>query len=105
MCLGIPARIEAVHGLIAHCATRSGLRTIDLALVGEQPPGVWLLTFIDAAREVIDAEAAARINAALDGLEAAMCGAEDLDAQLEASFADLLHRTPQLPPHLRGAAS
>ncbi|MBI5331250.1 MAG: HypC/HybG/HupF family hydrogenase formation chaperone [Betaproteobacteria bacterium] len=101
MCLGIPVQILETHGLIAHCASRSGPRTIDLALVGEHPPGVWLLTFIDAAREVIDAATAARINAALDGLEAAMAGETDLSAH----FADLIERTPQLPPHLREAAT
>jgi hydrogenase expression/formation protein HypC len=88
------------HGLVARCAGRGGERTIDLALVGEQAPGTWLLCFIDAAREVIDVATADRVNAALDGLEAAMAGETDLSAH----FADLVGRTPQLPPHLRGLA-
>jgi hydrogenase expression/formation protein HypC len=68
--------------------------------VGAQIPGTWLLCFIDAAREVIDAATADRVNAALDGLEAVMAGEVDLSAH----FADLFGRTPQLPPHLRGLA-
>lgn len=98
MCLGLPLQVLEGHGLVARCAGRGGERTIDLALVGEQPPGTWLLCFIDAAREVIDAQAAATINAALDGLEAAMAGETDFSAH----FADLVGRTPQLPAHLRG---
>lgn len=100
MCLGVPMQILDCHGFVARCGGRGGERTIDLALVGEQPPGTWLLCFIDAAREVIDAATAARVNAALDGLEAAMSGVVDLDVH----FADLVGRTPQLPPHLRGLA-
>jgi hydrogenase expression/formation protein HypC len=86
------------NGYVALCHGRGGQRRIDLALVGEQAPGTWLLCFIDAAREIIDAESAARINAALDGLEAVMAGETDLSAH----FADLFERTPELPPHLRG---
>lgn len=98
MCLGLPLQVVECHGLVARCAGRDSERTVDLALVGEQPPGTWLLCFIDAAREVIDAETAARVNAALDGLAAAMAGATDFSVH----FADLIHRTPELPPHLRG---
>lgn len=99
MCIGIPMQVVECHGLVAHCASRNGPRRIDLALVGEQPPGTWLLTFIDAAREVIAPEVAARIEAALNGLEAALNGATDLDVH----FADLIGRTPELPAHLKGA--
>lgn len=86
------------NGYVALCQGRGGQRQLDLALVGEQPPGTWLLAFIDAAREVIDADSAALINAALDGLEAVMGGETDISAH----FADLFERTPELPPHLRG---
>jgi hydrogenase assembly chaperone HypC/HupF len=92
--------VEA-RGRVALCRGRDGLRELDLALVGEQPPGTWVLAFIDAAREVIDAQTAGRIDAALDGLEAALAGETDLGPY----FADLVDRTPQLPPHLRGAAT
>ncbi len=98
MCLGLPMQVVECNGYVALCQGRGGRRQLDLALVGEQPPGTWLLAFIDAAREVIDAATAARIDAALDGLEAAMAGETDVSAH----FADLIERTPQLPPHLRG---
>jgi hydrogenase expression/formation protein HypC len=89
------------QGFTALCQGRVGTRRLDLSLVGEQPAGVWLLSFLDAAREVIDANAAALINAALDGLEAALVGETDVDRH----FADLIARIPELPPHLRGVAS
>lgn len=98
MCLGLPMQVIECHGYVALCQGRGGTRQLDLALVGEQASGTWLLAFIDAAREVIDAESARRINAALDGLEAAMDGETDLSAH----FADLIGRAPELPPHLRG---
>ncbi|MFZ3043131.1 MAG: HypC/HybG/HupF family hydrogenase formation chaperone [Thiobacillus sp.] len=98
MCIGIPVQVVECHGYVARCQGRGGVRQLDLALVGEQPPGTWLLAFIDAAREVIDDETAARINAALDGLEAVMAGETDISRH----FADLIDRTPELPPHLRG---
>lgn len=98
MCLGIPMQVVECNGYVARCLGRGETRQLDLALVGEQPPGTWLLAFIDAAREVIDAETAVRINAALDGLEAVMAGETDISRH----FADLIDRTPELPPHLRG---
>ncbi len=104
MCLGIPMQVIECQGFTALCRGRGGIRRLDLSLVGEQAAGTWLLSFIDAAREVIDAESAALINAALDGLEAVMAG--ELQAgDLDRHFADLIGRTPELPPHLRGSAS
>mgnify|MGYP001163336574 FL=1 len=97
MCLGIPAQV--IHGNAFHalCETRDGPRRIDLLLVGPQAPGTWLLCFLDAAREVIDADYARQVNAALDGLQAAMAG----DTDLSRHFADLIDRVPELPAHLR----
>lgn len=101
MCIGIPMQVISCAGLLAQCESRVGKRMIDLSLVGEQTPGTWLLTFIDAAREVIAPETAAQIDAALAGLEAAMNG----EADFERHFADLINRTPELPPHLKGSPS
>lgn len=100
MCIGLPMQIVSCSGLVAQARGRNGERRIDLMLVGEQAPGTWLLTFLDAAREVIAPETAQQINAALDGLEAAMSG-----ENFEQHFADLINRTPELPPHLRGVNS
>lgn len=97
MCLGIPMQVIECQGYTALCQGRGGPRRLDLALVGEQPAGTWLLAFLDAAREVIDPDSAARINAALDGLEAVMAGETDVARH----FADLVDRVPELPPHLR----
>lgn len=81
----------------AWCDGRDGRKLVDLALVGPQPEGAFLLTFLDAAREVIDADTAARIDRALDALASVLAG----DASgVEAGFADLLGREPRLPEHL-----
>jgi hydrogenase expression/formation protein HypC len=96
MCLGIPVQVLESGPHFARCAGRGGEVRVDLSLVGTQPAGTWLLTFLDAAREVIDAERAASINAALDALAAAQSGATDFSA----FFADL-EREPQLPEFLR----
>lgn len=100
MCLGIPVQVIECGEHFAHCAGRSGERRVDLSLVGPQAPGTWLLSFLDAAREVIEDERAAAINAALDALDAAQAGATDFSA----FFADL-EREPQLPDFLRTQTS
>ena len=82
----------------AVCEGRGGRARIDLALVGAQPAGTWLLTFLGVAREVIAEDAARRSEAALAALERALAG--DASAVDEA-FADLIAREPQLPEHLR----
>jgi hydrogenase expression/formation protein HypC len=99
MCIGIPMRVIETRGLAALCEGRGERRWLDLSLVGEQPVGTWLLAFLDAAREVLDAAAAALVNDALDALQAALDGESDLSAY----FADLDRRTPELPAHLQGA--
>jgi hydrogenase expression/formation protein HypC len=99
MCIGIPLQVIRCEGQVALCRGRGTDRSVDLSLVGAQAPGTWLLTFLGSAREVIGADSAGLINAALDGLEAAMAGETDLAGH----FADLIDRTPELPPHLRGA--
>lgn len=96
MCLGIPAQVIESGPHYARCLSRNGEIRVDLALVGEQPAGTWLLTFLDAAREIIDGERAAAIEAALAALQAAHAGETDFAA----FFADL-DREPQLPDFLR----
>lgn len=99
MCIGIPMRVvEPAGSRTAWCEGRDGRQMIDLALVGPQPQGTWLLTFAGAGREVLDPEAAARIDRALDALQGALAG----DASgVDAAFADLVGREPTLPEHLR----
>jgi len=99
MCVGIPMQvIEAAGEGAAWCMGREGRARIDLALVGPQPPGTWLLTFMGGAREVMTPEAAGRTDAALDALAAVLAGDT---STLDEAFADLVSREPQLPEHLR----
>ena len=98
MCLGVPMQILSVDGIAGWATDGQAETLIDLSLTGPLRPGDWVLTFLGAAREVIDAETAARIAAALDGLRAIMAGGDAGDA-----FADLETRSPQLPPHLQAA--
>lgn len=97
MCVGIPYEIVECSGSTALCKGRSGTRTIDITLVGEQPAGTWVLAFLDAAREVIAAETARQIGDALEAVARALAG----DTAIDHLFADLVGREPQLPPHLR----
>ena len=97
MCVGVPYQIVGYSGGMALGRSRSGLRSIDIALVGEQPEGTWVLAFLDAAREVISPQTAEQIADALEAVQRAMAGDTDIDHL----FADLIDREPQLPPHLQ----
>lgn len=98
MCVGIPMQVLSVDELSARVTDGERVEVVDLALVGPQAPGTWLLIFLGAAREVLEPEQAALIRRALDGLAAAMAGGDLGDA-----FADLEEREPALPPHLEAA--
>lgn len=98
MCLGVPMQVVSVEGYSAVCEAGPRRETIDLALTGPLAPGTWVLVFLGAAREVLDAERAAQISDALDGLAGAMAGHGTGTA-----FADLEAREPTLPPHLEAA--
>jgi hydrogenase expression/formation protein HypC len=88
--------------LIAPCVTREGtMRSIDLALVGAQGEGTWVLTHQGAAREVIDAASADAIADALQAVELAMRGGPVDAATIDDLFPDLAGREPELPAHLR----
>ncbi len=98
MCVGIPLQIESCDGLTAVASDGARTETLDMALVGAQPEGTWVLSFLGAAREVITEDEAKLIGDALSGLERVMAGGDLGDA-----FADLDERTPSLPPHLAAA--
>ncbi len=99
MCVGIPMQISEADGLRATAFDGDQSHVIDLALTGPQPVGTWVLTFLGAAREVIEQDDALKIKAAVDSLRAVMAGSDqDADA-----FADIEERGPQLPPHLQAA--
>ncbi|MGB0694659.1 MAG: HypC/HybG/HupF family hydrogenase formation chaperone [Rhodospirillaceae bacterium] len=99
MCLGIPMRVLEVEGYNARCEAADGRQEmVDLCLVGPQPAGTWVLSFLGAARELLDEEQADQISKALGGLNSLLEGGELGDA-----FADLEAKGPQLPPHLEAA--
>jgi len=98
MCVGIPLQISECDGTNATATDGLRTETLDLSLIGPQPAGTWVLTFLGTAREVITAEDARLIGDALAGLERVMSGGDLGDA-----FADLDAHEPTLPPHLAAA--
>lgn len=98
MCIGIPMRVVSVDGAVAVCEGRGARAELDLSLVEALVPGDWILSFRGAALRKLSAEEARQTDAALDALAAVLAG----DAVRDDMFADLVNRTPTLPPHLRG---
>lgn len=74
MCIGIPMQVERLDGARAWAVGRGARRCVDTALVAPVAVGDWLLVFLDSARECIDAQRAAEIDAALNLLDDAMAG-------------------------------
>jgi hydrogenase expression/formation protein HypC len=64
------------------CRGRNGLEDVNMLLVGQQPVGTWVISFLGWAREVIDEQQAKDIDLALDGLQQIMDGAEAIDVSL-----------------------
>jgi hydrogenase expression/formation protein HypC len=105
MCMAIPMQVIRMEGLMAICQGRAGPEPIDTLLTGPLEPGQWVLCFLGAAREVVDAAQAARVGDALSALQAILAGAGDVAGLIDSHFADLVEREPQLPEHLRPAFS
>ncbi|HDR8918935.1 TPA: HypC/HybG/HupF family hydrogenase formation chaperone [Burkholderia vietnamiensis] len=74
MCIGLPMQVVDAQPGHAWCVGRGVRRRVDTALVGPCAPGDWLLVFIDAARERLDAARAAEIDATLALIESVMAG-------------------------------
>ena len=91
-------QITAINGIAATTTNGRHVELIDLSLTPDAQIGDWLLTFLGAAREVISADEAQKIAAALDGLQSLMDGGDLGDA-----FADLEETGPRLPAHLQAA--
>ncbi|MDP2005847.1 MAG: HypC/HybG/HupF family hydrogenase formation chaperone [Rubrivivax sp.] len=100
MCIGVPLQVMSVEEHHAWCEADGQRERLDMALVGPQPPGTWVLGFQGAARHVLGAQEAAQARAGRRALAAVLGGGSDVDA----FFADLVGRTPELPEHLRPAA-
>lgn len=97
MCIGIPMRVVQAEDGYAWCEGMGQRRQINTGLVGHQPTGTWLLTFLDSAREVLTADDAARITDAVEAVNLVMRGQRNIDHL----FADLVNREPQLPEFVR----
>lgn len=79
MCIGIPMRVCAVEPGHAWVEGRGERRRVNTALVGEPAVGEWLLIFLEGARERLDDERAAEVNAALDLIEGALSPTAGID--------------------------
>ncbi len=86
MCIGIPMRVVETMGLSALASGRNGSELVDLRLVGDVERGQWLLVFQGAARERLDAQRAAEIDAALDLLQAGLAGDHDAARPADPGF-------------------
>lgn len=97
MCIGMPLQVVAVEEHHAWCESDGHRERLDMALIGAQPVGTWVLAFQGAARQVMGDEEAAQARAGRSALAAVLAGGHDVDA----FFADLVGRIPELPAHLR----
>lgn len=98
MCIGIPMKVVECGEGFAWCEGLGQKKQVNTLLVGDQPVGTWLLTFLGSAREVLNADDAARITNAVQAVNLVMQGETDV----EYLFADLIDREPQLPESAPG---
>jgi hydrogenase expression/formation protein HypC len=101
MCIGIPMRIVEGDAAAAVCEGRGARERVDMLIVGAQPPGTWVLVFHGAARRVLTDTEAMQTLDALDALGIALRAPEGGREAIDALFADLADREPQLPEYLR----
>ncbi len=97
MCIGMPLQVVGLEAHHAWCEADGHRERLDMALIGAQPVGTWVLAFQGTARQVMGDEEAAQARAARSALAAVLAGGSNVDA----FFADLVGRTPELPAHLR----
>lgn len=97
MCIGTPMQIVALESSHAVCGVRGRSERVDLALVGDQAVGAWVLVHCGMALRAISPDEAEQTLAALDALDAVLAGEGDVDR----FFTDLTSREPTLPAHLR----
>jgi len=82
MCIGLPMQVLTTRPGFALVAGRGEQREVNTALIDAPLPGDWLLVFLDAAREAINADRAAEVNATLDLVQASLAG-DGLAARLQ----------------------
>lgn len=93
MCIGIPMRVLESNGATALCEGRGERRRLNMLMVGDCRPGSWVLSSLGCARDLLTEDEAARINCALDGLQAAARGETGVDRH----FTDLTSRRQARP--------
>ncbi len=79
MCLGTPVQVVQSGEVMSLCRGRNGDEDVNMLLIGQQPVGTWVLSFLGWAREILDEQQAIEINLALDGLQEIMDGADTID--------------------------
>ena len=79
MCVATPVQVVESQEVMALCRGRNGNENINMLLIGQQPVGTWVLSFLGWAREVIDEQQAREIDLALDGMQKIMDGADAID--------------------------
>lgn len=97
MCIGVPMQVVESGPDWAWCEADGQRERLDIVLIGPQPVGTWVLAFQGGARQVMDVLEAQQARAGRQALAAVLAGSDNVDA----FFADLVDRTPQLPEHLR----
>jgi hydrogenase expression/formation protein HypC len=97
MCIGVPMQVVESGPDWAWCEADGQRERLDMVLIGPQPVGTWVLAFQGGARQVMDALEAQQARAGRPAQAAGLAGHDHVDA----FFADLVDRTPQLPEHLR----
>ncbi len=106
MCIGIPMQIKESGFGYALCEGMGMKREVETLLVGEQPPGTWLLVFLNSAREVLSETDAQKISQAVQAIDLVMQNKGRLSEDglsentINALFADLIDREPQKPDSL-----
>ncbi len=106
MCIGIPMQVIQTGFGFALCKGMGIQRKVDTLLVGEQPPGTWLLVFLNSAREVLSESDARKISDAVSAINLVMdqapgTSSDGLPEQtIEALFADLIDREIPKPDSL-----
>ena len=81
MCVATPVQVMQSHEVMSVCRGRNGIEDVNMLLVGQQPVGTWVLSFLGWAREVMDEQQAREIDLALDGLQKIMDGADAIDVE------------------------
>ena len=92
MCIGIPMQVVDIDNGRRWCEGRGRRQQLDMMLVGDAPPGTWVLAFQGSALRVMSADEAAQTNDALDALEAVLAGERNLDGYFS-DLAGLGHAT------------